>query len=226
MRMNSPWPVLVALLLGCGEPADDAGLGQLRASMVQHAASLDTEERRVRKLSARWRDIEERWQRVSAQHSRAESRLAVARSRYGEASAQFASAVEDWRASEGLWKFYQALVLVAAQIDARNLDAYRAYRRGPTGRGSKFSCSKVSTATFRRQLVQLGVSVVGKDVDHIVPRSLGGADHPSNYQLLDASKNRSLGAEWTTRKCAVSNGRCAEAVAVSRKCGSFRGSLP
>ena len=39
-----------------------------------------------------------------------------------------------------------------------------------------------------------GTSLDGLDVDHVWPRALGGADHWLNYQLLDSSLNRSLGA--------------------------------
>jgi len=39
-----------------------------------------------------------------------------------------------------------------------------------------------------------GISLDGLDVDHVWPWALGGADHPLNYQLLDSSLNRSLGA--------------------------------
>jgi hypothetical protein len=51
----------------------------------------------------------------------------------------------------------------------------------------------VSTAAYRRALRAEGLNIDGKDIDHLWPRSLGGADHPWNYQVLDASLNRSLG---------------------------------
>ena len=54
-----------------------------------------------------------------------------------------------------------------------------------------------------------GVNLVGKDIDHIIPKSLGGADHPSNYQVLDSSLNRSLGATWNREKCQMVSSQCA-----------------
>ncbi len=51
-----------------------------------------------------------------------------------------------------------------------------------------------TTAAFRWELRAKGVELQGLDVDHIWPHAMGGADHPWNYQLLEASVNRSLGA--------------------------------
>ena len=48
------------------------------------------------------------------------------------------------------------------------------------------------------------------DVDHILPRSRGGTDHPYNLQLLCSGCNRSKGgktmAEWRTAVAARSTG--------------------
>ena len=82
----------------------------------------------------------------------------------------------------------------------------------------------MTTAVYRRQLVRQGINLLGMDIDHIVPRSLGGADHPMNYQVLDTSTNRSLGATWNANKCLMAGqARCSEALAVSRHCGSYAG---
>jgi hypothetical protein len=50
------------------------------------------------------------------------------------------------------------------------------------------------TDAYRKKLESAGVSVEGKDVDHVIPKSIGGADHPINYKLWDSSTNRSCGA--------------------------------
>lgn len=52
----------------------------------------------------------------------------------------------------------------------------------------------MSTAAYRRQLCAEGVPLAGRDIDHVFPRALGGADTIDNYQLLPSSVNRSLGA--------------------------------
>jgi hypothetical protein len=82
----------------------------------------------------------------------------------------------------------------------------------------------MSTAAYRALLTARGIDLTGKDIDHIVPRSLGGADNPGNYQVLSASENRSLGATWNEAKCtSVGEARCARAVATSHECGTLRG---
>jgi len=57
-----------------------------------------------------------------------------------------------------------------------------------------------------------------------VPKALGGADAADNFQLLDEHKNRSLGATWDFGKCEMAGrSKCARAIAVSTRCGSYRG---
>ena len=90
-----------------------------------------------------------------------------------------------------------------------------------------FDCHRVTTKQMRKRLKRQGVELRGLDVDHIVPRAKGGADHPSNYRLLDLHVNRSMQEEWGRKKCqAVGRHACAEAVAVSRVCGTYRGDVP
>ena len=52
----------------------------------------------------------------------------------------------------------------------------------------------MSTRKYRETLRSQGVSLKGKDIDHIIPRSRGGPDMPWNYNPLDSSINRSLQA--------------------------------
>lgn len=85
------------------------------------------------------------------------------------------------------------------------------------------SCEPISIAAYRRKLGAIGVDLAGKDIDHIVPRSIGGFDGPANYQVLDSSLNRSLGATWDIPKCAMAGEKCAGAIAISAKCGTYRG---
>jgi len=49
----------------------------------------------------------------------------------------------------------------------------------------------VSTASHRLNLIDKGVNLTGKDIDHIIPKNLGGADTPLNYQVVSSSLNRS-----------------------------------
>jgi len=49
----------------------------------------------------------------------------------------------------------------------------------------------MSTHSFRTELTEKGINLTGKDIDHIVPKNLGGIDHPLNYQVVDSSLNSS-----------------------------------
>jgi hypothetical protein len=57
-----------------------------------------------------------------------------------------------------------------------------------------------STTTVRRWLRNDGLDLQGYEVDHIVPRSLGGVDHPHNYALVPRSLNRQWAGNWTAAK--------------------------
>jgi hypothetical protein len=120
----------------------------------------------------------------------------------------------------GLWSVLKYVIVLAAAVDAVNLDIATA-ATAPAG-SSDLSCADgMSTARYRA--LHTGSILLNSDVDHIVPRSLGGADHPLNYEWLDASENRSLGSYWGPAKClAVGKVRCALAIAISMKCGSFK----
>ncbi len=62
---------------------------------------------------------------------------------------------------------------------------------------SKSVCdTKQTTREFRKRLREQGVSereLKRLDIDHVVPRSKGGIDHPLNYEAMNSSLNRSLG---------------------------------
>ena len=49
-------------------------------------------------------------------------------------------------------------------------------------------------------LKEEGLCLEGYEVDHIVPRSLGGADHPHNYALVTQRLNRQWAGDWTADK--------------------------
>jgi hypothetical protein len=101
---------------------------------------------------------------------------------------------------------------------------YDAARDGREFRGDPSCAGGMSRHAYRARLTGQGVSLEGQDTGHIVPQSLGGADHPDNYVPMSASQNRSLGNTFSRSIC-MSYGaqRCARAVAISRKCGTLRG---
>jgi hypothetical protein len=208
------------------------GAAVLGARMIgARAADRDRVERevdvlaaRTRSLSGRWVDVVDDYDRATRGYDRASQKLETARSQYGDASLEATRAITDFERAARQWRFAQALVTAAASMDAGNLDAFREHRievsRSADGR---ISCDTVSTARYRALLTAAGYNLTGIDVDHIVPKSLGGADSADNYQLLPSSVNRSLGATWDPSKCEMAGAQCARAVAVSRACGWFRG---
>lgn len=202
-------------------PANHSML-KLREDISAFGADLDRAEADATRLQHQWQPVLDSYHRSAQEFE--EARLAFERAEQDATHATRLSKVAAERAkqAEKRFRLYQAMVLVAAQIDAGNLDSYRSWRSAQSA-NSEFDCAPVNTAKFRRHLLELGISLAGKDVDHIVPRSLGGADHPSNYQLLDSSTNRSLGNTWNRQKCIAVGSRCAEAMAVSMKCGSYAG---
>lgn len=62
------------------------------------------------------------------------------------------------------------------------------------------------------------------DADHIVPRSRGGADHPSNYFMMCNTTNKSFGKVFSVDKCAlVGASQCMVAIYCS---AVFGGNIP
>ena len=57
-----------------------------------------------------------------------------------------------------------------------------------------------SPRAVRRWLQDTGVPLQGYEVDHIVPRSLGGIDHPHNYAVVERELNRRWSANWSCEK--------------------------
>lgn len=65
---------------------------------------------------------------------------------------------------------------------------------GISGVVTEAICGTVTTTRqLRRALEASGASLRGMDVDHVFPRSLGGADSTLNYQVIESSVNRSMG---------------------------------
>jgi hypothetical protein len=221
VKISRALVLLVALSFSCRGARLDRQIEELRLLQEGHDANLADSERAVLALSTEWQDIVALYRIAQQEALNAKSSPDVAAGIFGANAEKFREAEASWAVAEERWKWVRALVVVAAQIDAANLDIARGARPSDLA-----SCERVSTAAHRRHLLAAGQDVEGMDVDHIVPKSLGGADHPLNYQLLDSSVNRSIGNEWGISKCiSVGVMRCAGAVLVSRRCGSFTGPL-
>lgn len=195
------------------EGADPARVASLSASLERFDGELAEVEQRVNALSKEWRALAEGYEKITATYQAARRAYADAGQTASAASATFQSASGQWRAAQRRWELYREIIELAVAADQRG---------GASERGVR--CNAMSTAAFRKLLLARGVDLVGKDIDHIVPRALGGADDPANYQVLDSSVNRSLGKTWNVEKCLMAGRReCKQAVAISSRCGAYRG---
>ena len=220
--MKRQWLLVMALAEhACSDsrPEHESRIAALATAVDVFDRELQGTEVQVRALSADCSEIASAYEAVSARYRLASEHHAAVTAASNQAAVAFQQAAEDWNQAAASWRFYRMILKVAISID-------RVRAGASDGADRAFSCEPVSTAAYRRMLIAQGISLLGKDIDHIVPKALGGADHPANYQVLDSSLNRSLGRTWNVEKCAMAgDARCAEAVAVSAKCGTYRGGL-
>jgi len=197
-------------------------LDGLEESMAKHDEDLAQVQAAADGLSARWHDARSAFERAKADYTRARTAYHDAKRRADRTAKEWGRVAREYERAEQLWKIYQELVMVAAALDAQNLDAAR---RGSQARlTSVANCDEgMSTARYRRLLERAGRTLVYMHIDHIVPQSLGGADHPDNYQVLPSSENQSLGNTWNEAKCRSVGAKCGRASAVSKACGSYGG---
>lgn len=217
------WILLLAAVLGCRESdesrekdvSDDAEMAKARIAVAELEKGVETVKVRSDALHA---DVERARRLYLAAKKHREEIARVS----GATNEVLLEVIKEYEEAELRWVWYQKLVEIAAAVDAQNLEKFRSMT-GSSHVKSIDCGAGMSTSAFRRLLISQGQNLVGMDVDHIVPRSLGGADHPANYQLLPSSVNRSIGNQWDAEKCAATGGRCAGAVAISRRCGEFQG---
>lgn len=171
----------LALALACSPPASPAtdavtrefvALARTESADRAEVAALHDQSSALRlradAVAAVWRESEREFLHAADAYDAATAA--------GQAtSVRFKTAIADFQRAERRYRLI--LLLVAAVAASGHLCA-----------------STVSTRTFRAQLRADGINLDGKDIDHIWPRSLGGVDHPLNYQVLDSHLNRSLGA--------------------------------
>lgn len=215
--------LLVAVVGACSDaqPNANARVEALAGRVDNFDDELAEAEKQVGALSSDFAEIAEAYKSVADRYRDAQrSHREVAE--HANVSRELSlQAAKDYESAAASLRFVRLVIKAAIQLD--KMRARSGQQRGRAEDGDP--CEKVSTASYRRQLEARGVDLDGKDIDHIVPRSIGGFDGPANYQVLDSSVNRSLGATWNIAKCAMAGEKCAGAVAVSAKCGSYRGGL-
>lgn len=164
-----------------------ADLDRLEATLRVRSEAVGAAERSTAELVRDVRAVVDLYDAAAEAYARAMDNWAVARARYDSASQEFRVAAEAYEdAAEGYRLAAIALIGVAA-VDIVGLS---------------LCDSTMSTQTYRKQLGAQGIDLDGLHVDHIIPRSLGGADHPANYQLLPSNLNQSLQASGLLEKFA------------------------
>lgn len=165
--------------------------GAERAAFAARLASARTNEA---DQTARTRDLHRRADDLTQEVARLSVDLAAAEAAYRRAGGAFGAAADgheramdlgrqalaDLHETEARYRQVASVVVAAAMADVA---------------GWQLCEGAMSTQRYRATLRARGVSVEGRDIDHILPHSLGGANHPLNYQPLESSLNRSLGAD-------------------------------
>ena len=142
--------------------------------------TFDVSEADVVAMRALASEINERVVQARENLDNASERFQATSRSYDNASEEYRHATEEYRTAETRYRQVLYTIILAASSDL--------FLRGVCGPG-------VSTHEYRQQLRARGVELEGIDIDHIVARARGGPDRPWNYQPLESSINRSLGAD-------------------------------
>lgn len=195
----------LGLFCACAPPPPPPGVQDVAQELARLAHAESQDERELAALGEQATDLRLRADRIATLWRLAKRDFEQATAQYDtavdtgrRASEHFASAVEDFQRAEQRYR-HTALLIIAVAASAQ------------------LCASTVRTRSFRTQLRAEGLDLTGQDIDHIWPRSLGGIDHPLNYQVLDAHLNRSLGAgivqKFMTQPLALVQGLAVSALA-------------
>lgn len=181
-RVRPRLVVGLTLACACGSPPEQPGLADVAQELARIGEVEAHDRTELAALGEQATDLRLRADRIATLWRLAKRDFDQASEHYDssfrageQAGRSFAAAIEEFQRAERRYR-QTALLLVAVAASAQ------------------LCASTASTRSFRAQLRREGVDLTGQDIDHIWPRSLGGVDHPLNYQVLDAHLNRSLGA--------------------------------
>jgi hypothetical protein len=180
--------VAVVMLAACRrESLDDDTFRKASAALDQLEAVEAADRERVMELNASAETIRHQVQQVTSEWTKIAGELDTAIATYeraqivgNEAIDELKIARQTYEQAADRFRMVAMIVIIAAASESL---------------GGHICAQTTSTRTFRAHLRSEGRSLGGLDVDHVWPRALGGADHPLNYQLLDSSVNRGLGAD-------------------------------
>lgn len=151
-------------------------LAEIAVVEARDAAQIDVLTERAATLSTRVDAVVQVWRDSRSDFTAASYAFNHASNGGRIANSGFATAISDFQAAERRYRQVTLLMLAVAV-------------------SSHLCATRVSTRKFRAELRANGIELRGQDIDHMWPRSLGGVDHPLNYEVLDAHLNRSLGAD-------------------------------
>ncbi len=177
--MNLVVAVLGAAVVmsGCSSTSAQARLTRFEAQAQADDEVIADLSERVTAFERAVDDLVVLYQRASEALVTAERNLELARD-LGEASSQaFQRAASEYEAASRNWRLVTVSLLVAANWDY----------------AGHLCNTRMTTSAYRKELRKQGIDLDGLDADHGLPKSLGGADHPLNYRMIDSSLNRSLG---------------------------------
>ena len=175
-------PLALALTAACAAPSarTEAQLAALEARYAEDAARIDGVALDLDRLTVTQRQVlatyvaaKNTWAAASTLSQEAASQSDAARRTFDQAAADYAEAERNYRLAT------IAMATIAA--------------------GAIVCQGTLTTRQYRADLKRQGIDLHGQDIDHLFPKSLGGIDHPLNYQVLDASLNRALGNRLTAK---------------------------
>lgn len=171
-------------------PADSTGSisGDAEKLVESHgsfSSGLQLTESEIKAIKSDVDDIIDLYNDAQEDYIKAASKWDTAKAMYKNTTDEYAKAAANYQTAAANYKKLSTMVIVMAASFTV---------------GQAICASSMSTAQYRKSLEGSGVSLKGKHVDHIIPKKYGGADHPANYQLWDASKNMSCGAGCIPQK--------------------------
>ncbi len=191
--------MLSVVAAGCSPTATSLSreVAALQLQMRERDRAIDEAEGRVDALLEATSEIVSLYREATDSFRVAEALLEDTSSVAESASARFRQASDDYELARTQWQRVTLILMAAA---------------ASTAVGKSVCGNPMSTARYRRRLESVGIDLAGKDIDHIFPKALGGPDHPWNYQVLESSVNRSLGADFGVAKCWNAGPKCVLAV--------------
>lgn len=151
-------------------------------------------QREAVQLQVRQGEIQANWNGVMKRHRETAQRARLA-------NVEWDKARQAWERASAVQVFVLALAL-----------------GGPDAKLALCS-GRQSVRAYRRVLQREGVDLRGMDIDHLLPKSLGGTDHPLNFRPTPAHLNRAWGNRFDFLKCGHQPFACMLGVFVSVYCG-------